>query len=188
MDKSDELLKRCFKCKSYQEDDCGIYFMMALWQKECIFFKIMTEKYKEYLTAIEIISEEDFNEVIESLPEVKINFSEVYFSDYIQSKDSLACDLINYILDGAYLNECNFKDKIISIENVDTTEDLEKIKNLFSNWTISNYEELLKDLKESENDGYESDLRNMIDSKLCYINDVCKLKDVLGYVNNIIRQ
>ena len=29
MDKSDELLQRCFKCKSYQEDDCGIYFMMA---------------------------------------------------------------------------------------------------------------------------------------------------------------
>ena len=22
-----------------QEDDCGIYFMMALWQKECKFFK-----------------------------------------------------------------------------------------------------------------------------------------------------
>ena len=39
MDKSDELLERCFKCKSYQENDCGIYFMMALWQKECKFFK-----------------------------------------------------------------------------------------------------------------------------------------------------
>jgi len=39
MDESDKLLERCFKCKSYQENDCGIYFMMALWQKECIFFK-----------------------------------------------------------------------------------------------------------------------------------------------------
>ena len=28
MNKSDELLKKCFKYKSYQEDDCGIYFMM----------------------------------------------------------------------------------------------------------------------------------------------------------------
>lgn len=37
MDKTEELLERCFKCKSYQEDDCGIYFMMALWQKECPF-------------------------------------------------------------------------------------------------------------------------------------------------------
>ena len=39
MNKSDELLKRCFKCKSYQEDECGIYFMMALEEKECNFFK-----------------------------------------------------------------------------------------------------------------------------------------------------
>ena len=38
MDKSDELLKRCFKCESYQKDECGIYFMMALWEKECEFF------------------------------------------------------------------------------------------------------------------------------------------------------
>lgn len=39
MDKFDEILKRCFKCKSYQENDCGIYFMMAIWNKECKFFK-----------------------------------------------------------------------------------------------------------------------------------------------------
>ena len=38
IDKFDELLARCLKCKSYQEDDCGIYFMMALWEKECPFF------------------------------------------------------------------------------------------------------------------------------------------------------
>lgn len=38
MDKFDELLERCFKCKSYQQDECGIYFMMALWNKECKFF------------------------------------------------------------------------------------------------------------------------------------------------------
>ena len=44
MDKSDELLNRCFECKSYQEDDCGIYFMMALWQKECKFFKKYDKK------------------------------------------------------------------------------------------------------------------------------------------------
>ena len=38
MDKSDELLDRCFKCESYQKDECGIYFMMALWEKKCEFF------------------------------------------------------------------------------------------------------------------------------------------------------
>ena len=39
MDKSDEILERCFKCEDYQNNECGIYFMMALWQKECKFFK-----------------------------------------------------------------------------------------------------------------------------------------------------
>lgn len=38
-DKVDELLERCFKCKDYQENECEIYFMMALWNKECSFFK-----------------------------------------------------------------------------------------------------------------------------------------------------
>jgi len=38
MDKFDKLLEKCLKCKSYQEDDCGIYFMMALWKKKCEFF------------------------------------------------------------------------------------------------------------------------------------------------------
>lgn len=34
----EELLERCFKCKDYP-DDCGVYFMMALWGKECKFFR-----------------------------------------------------------------------------------------------------------------------------------------------------
>ncbi len=38
MDKTDELLDKCFKCVDYP-DDCGIYFMMALWKKECKFFR-----------------------------------------------------------------------------------------------------------------------------------------------------
>ena len=39
MDKTEELLKKCFKCKDYLNNDCGIYFMMALWKKECKFYK-----------------------------------------------------------------------------------------------------------------------------------------------------
>lgn len=38
MDRTEELLERCFKCAEYP-DDCGIYFMMALWQRECKFFR-----------------------------------------------------------------------------------------------------------------------------------------------------
>lgn len=38
MDKSDELLERCSKCKDYPKD-CGVYLMMSLWQNECKFFR-----------------------------------------------------------------------------------------------------------------------------------------------------
>lgn len=38
MDKTNELLERCSYCKDYP-NDCGIYVMMALWQKECMFFR-----------------------------------------------------------------------------------------------------------------------------------------------------
>ena len=38
MDKTNELLERCSHCKDYP-NDCGIYVMMALWQKECMFFR-----------------------------------------------------------------------------------------------------------------------------------------------------
>ena len=35
MNKFDDLLERCFKnVKVIQEEDCGIYFMMALWQSK----------------------------------------------------------------------------------------------------------------------------------------------------------
>lgn len=38
MDKFDEILEKCSHCVDYPHD-CGIYFMMALWNKECKFFK-----------------------------------------------------------------------------------------------------------------------------------------------------
>lgn len=41
---TDELLDRCFKCKAYLNDDCGVYFMMALWKKKCQFFENDNEK------------------------------------------------------------------------------------------------------------------------------------------------
>lgn len=34
----EELLDRCFTCEDYPED-CGIYFMMALWEKKCKFYR-----------------------------------------------------------------------------------------------------------------------------------------------------
>lgn len=155
MDKSDELLKRCFSCKDYP-NDCGIYFMAALWQKECVFFRKKNMiTYNEFLNEVGIISEEEFNEIMASLPEINdfdSQMFDLYLEDF-QDKSSVANLLIAYILDDfnyVYVEDVNFEDKCFVLQDVDSLEDLEAIKKLFNHWTIENYDELVKELAEKE--------------------------------------
>ncbi len=161
MDKSDELLKRCFSCKDYP-NDCGIYFMAALWQKECVFFRKKNMiTYNEFLNEVGIISEEEFNEIIASLPEIN-DFDPQTFDlclEDFQEKGNVAYLLIAYILDDfdyVYVEDVNFEDKCFALQDVDSLEDLEAIKKLFNNWTIENYDELVKELARKEKeDGFD---------------------------------
>jgi len=168
MDKTEELLNRCFKCKAYQEDECGIYFMMSLWQKKCIFFNQIKnmEKYQEFLENIGLISENEFGEVINSLPEVNISEVGFEYSDYIQdiTGDSIARDIITHILNEnteyTYVDEVDFESRTYSIEDVETLEELDEIKNLFPNWTLTNYDELKNDIAENKKQEAEEAERN----------------------------
>jgi peroxiredoxin family protein len=144
--------------------------------------------YKEYLKELGIISEEDFNEVIESLPKIDIRFNEVNFND--SDKESLAFDLIDYILQdkwrGVWLYNCEYDSKLLSIDGVQTTKDLEEIKEFFSpNWIIDEYDEMLEQLKEVKEETEEMKvtvLRDKISCKLYDIKDADKLKNILDYV------
>lgn len=144
--------------------------------------------YKEYLKELGIISEEEFNEVIESLPKIDIRFSEVNFND--SDKKSLAFDLIDYILQdkwrGVWLYNCEYDNKLFSIDGVQSIKDLEEIKEFFSpNWTIDGYDDILEQLKEAEEEPEEvkvTVLRDEIFCKLHDIEDVNKLKNILNYV------
>ena len=161
MDKSDELLKRCFGCKDYP-DDCGIYFMVALWQKECVFFRKKNMiTYNEFLNDVGIISEEEFDEIIASLPTINDfdpRIFDIYLED-LQDKDGVANLLITYILDDfnfVYAEDIDFENKCFALQDVDSLEDLETIKKLFNNWTIENYDELVEELsKEEKEDRFE---------------------------------
>lgn len=144
--------------------------------------------YKEYLKELGIISEEEFNEVIESLPKIDIRFSEVNFND--SDKESLAFDLIDYILQdkwrGVWLYSCEYNNKLFSIDGVQSIKDLEEIKEFFSpNWTIDGYDDILEQLKEAEEETEEvkvTVLRDEISCKLYDIGDINKLKNILNYV------
>ena len=162
MDKLDEILERCFKCKSYQEDDCGIYFMVALWQKDCKFFRSMKTKYQQYLEKCDVIDEDSFNKVVDSFPEFDIENVDIETIVYQQDIDELCKSIIDSILNNwryAYCDEANFDRKTFDLEDVESLDDLEEINNYFlesSDWTIQNYEELKEDLEEEAKTDKES--------------------------------
>lgn len=147
--------------------------------------------YKEYLEALGIISEKEFNEVIESLPEFKINYDEVNFNECLQDKTDLAFDLINYIISSkwksVYLDDCNFENRTINLYDVESSKDLKEIKEFFSNWTIDKYEEYLKELEDSEKEEATLNeckkLQELISDKVYNLNNIDKLKYILEYVD-----
>ena len=102
-------------------------------------------KYQEFLESARVITEDLFNEVVNSLPEcdlTKIAFDEMYDLD---SQDEIAEMIINFILsDWNYVTseEVNFEQKTFQLTDVECYKDLEEIVKLFSEWTITNYDEI----------------------------------------------
>lgn len=147
--------------------------------------------YKKYLEALGIISEEEFNEVIKSLPEFEINYDEVNFNECLQDKTDLAFDLINYIISSkwksVYVDDCNFENRTINLYDVESSKNLKEIKEFFSNWTIDKYEEYLKELEDSEKEEAMFNecekLQKLISDKVYNLNDIDKLKYILEYVD-----
>lgn len=109
-------------------------------------------KYQEFLNSIKVISEDLFNEILDSLPEVEINT--ISFDDYDFSQDSIATSIINSILcdrwEYCFVDEMDSENKIFYLSDVDSEKDLIEIKETFDTWTIGNYNELLENFKKEE--------------------------------------
>lgn len=104
-------------------------------------------KYQEFLNGINVISEDLFYEVVDSLPEYdsnKVDFlSNIY--DYT-SQDEIAAEIIATILFNWSCVTCedvDFKKRTFTLVDGSSLKDLEEIKETFSKWkwTINNYEE-----------------------------------------------
>jgi hypothetical protein len=101
-------------------------------------------KYQEFLNGINVIPEDLFYEVLDSLPEYdsdKIDFLNIY--DYT-SQDEIAAEIIATILYNwpSVTCECvNFEKKTFDLVDVESLKDLREINATFSKWTITNYDE-----------------------------------------------
>lgn len=144
----------------------------------------MKSKYQEFLDTLDIISEEDFNEIIDSLPEFKI--CEVDFNDYdADAENDIAEAIINHILnDWEYcFAECvNFCERRFRLYDVYSIHDLEEIAKTFDGWTISNYDELESELKKMEEEFKEL---TEFDKLLCEVKSKATIKQLKEFVNKL---
>lgn len=108
--------------------------------------------YNEFLEQINIIPESEFNEIIESLPDCGIN--DVDFDLYnCKDKRDIADTVINGILNNwnfVWTDTIDVDYHSFEVCDVECLSDLEEIKETFSKWTISNYEEIKNDLLEEK--------------------------------------
>ena len=145
--------------------------------------------YKELLEYYDIISEEQFNELIKSLPDFDLkNHTIVVDVDDLTSIQAITeTILINCILEDfsfAYAEVKSFENKELEIWDVQSLEDLEEIKNLLNKWTISNYDDIKQGLLEEEqNDKQASEYNKKLDLFKSVINDI-SIEQVKQIVND----
>jgi hypothetical protein len=112
-------------------------------------------KYQEYVNRF-VISEIEFNEILENIHEEDLKYIKPNtWDDYSKSSDVdfvymyVFDNVIQGILDNNHTNTDNLDSRYhkFDLYEVDSLEDLEKIKNYFSDWDIVNYEYLKEDFE-----------------------------------------
>ena len=114
-------------------------------------------KYQQFLESIGIIPEDLFNEIIDSLPEVDVDLIDFDLNG-ADSLDDVAEQIISYILQDweyVYVEELDFENKTLTLDDVESLKDLEEIKETFSKWTITNYDDLVEQFEEENEDDKE---------------------------------
>ena len=114
-------------------------------------------QYEEFLDHICVISPNEFYDVMESLPEV--NIYDIEFDDYNDyDEDGIAHAVIDYILgdfNWACAESVDYRNKSFIITDVNNVSDLDKIHDIFSKWTITNYSDLREELLEEEKENQD---------------------------------
>jgi hypothetical protein len=142
-------------------------------------------KYQEFLNKANIISEDLFNDIIKTLPDFDMEDAEMdNLFDY-SSQDEIAAEIIATILQNWNYVTCenvDFERRTFDVCDVDSREDLEEIKSTFSNWTITNYDECLEEIKEIEEDQAKDEKREGL---LNYIRNHASIEDLENFANGL---
>ena len=144
----------------------------------------MKSKYQEFLNTLDIISEENFNEIIDSLPEFEI--CEVDFNVYnSDAEDDIAEVIINHILENweyCFADCVSFCERRFRLYDVYSIHDLEEIAKIFNGWTISNYDELESELKRI---GKEFEELTEFDKLLSEVKSKATIKQLKEFINKL---
>ena len=149
----------------------------------------MTNNYKIFLDKIDVISEESFTELMNSLPELDLKTIDIDRYD-LEFIDDLARQIIDWILgekwEYVYVDSIDFDTKSLELADVQSLEDLKEINEYLKDWTIDNYdslEEMLKEEAEERTLNKENFEKERILRSLCEnltLDEVKKLAETYG--------
>ncbi|MEE3343912.1 MAG: hypothetical protein VZS44_07480 [Bacilli bacterium] len=147
----------------------------------------MNSKYEQFLENCNIISEDKFIEIVESLPEVDLDKADFESLYYLDVEDDIAKAIIDVIVADwqyAYCEIADFENKTFELSDIESLEDLEEIRDYFSkysDWTIENYDDLKEELEqENKQTDNKEKLLYMISSNAT-LSDLEKIVKEYGY-------
>lgn len=138
--------------------------------------------YQKFLESVGIIPEESFNEVIESFP--VFDLDSIDFAEMYESEDEVARCIIDYFLsdigDGLlYSDDVDFENKTFTIYGtINSQEDLSKIKNTFTKWTINDYDDIVDQIEEDQS---IKEVESLIDK----IRRCASIEQLKNFVNSL---
>lgn len=142
--------------------------------------------YSEFLEKVWIVSEDDFNSLIESLPDCDIEDVDFDYDDY-ESITSIAFSIISSIISNkwdAHIDDINVEKRIIELNDADSIKDLDEIVEYFSGWTISNYDEIKKNILECEEEEKVNIEHQQKMNMLGSVIDKISLEDIKKFIND----
>lgn len=149
----------------------------------------MTDNYKIFLDKIDVISEESFTELMDSLPELDLKTIDIDKYD-LEFIDDLARQIIDWILgekwEYVYVDSIDFDTKSLELADVQSLEDLKEINEYLKDWTIDNYDSLEETLKEEAEErtlNKENFEKERILKSLCEnltLDEIKKLAEIYG--------
>ena len=147
----------------------------------------MNSKYEQFLENCNIISEDKFIEIVESLPEVDLDKADFESLYYLDVEDDIAKAIIDVIVADwqyAYCEVADFENKTFELSDIESLEDLEEIRDYFSkysDWTIENYDDLKEELEQENKQTDNKEKLLYIISSNATLSDLEKIVKEYGY-------